>query len=238
VRPRLILCDDEDPVTAITLNLLVEEQLAQEAEARDPVKLVAAGGICLIAAAVLLGMAVARSAARKAADAAALQSKWDTIESHPSASTGDTKSYQALVEEIRMINRTRPLYAPQLAIIKDVVPETIQLTQIGLSYVMDEAAPAPEPPPAASTTGDKPARRVRPKSREHMFLVLNGQAACTRPEIEVDEFLKKIQADPALSKSFENVRLRSIARAPIPADAAEFKAPTAMFAIDCQYKGQ
>lgn len=224
-------------MTAITLNLLVEEQLAQEAEARDPVKLAAAGAVCVIAVAALLGMAVARSAARKTAEADTLQTKWDTIQSNPSASTGDTKSYKALAEEIRAINHARPLYASQLAIIKDVVPATIQLTQIGFSYVIDEAAPAPEPP-AAGVNGEKPVRRVRPKGREHLSLILGGQAACARPEIEVDEFIRKMQTDPALSNVVDEVRLRSIARAPVPADVTEIKAPTAMFSIECQYKGR
>jgi hypothetical protein len=225
-------------VAAITLNLLVEEQMAQEAEARDPVKLVVAVGICLIAVAVLLGMAVAMSAARKTAEADTLQAKWDMIQSNPSASTGDTKSFKALAQEIQLINRTRPLYASQLAVIKDVVPESIQLAQIGLTYITEEAAPAPEPPPAPSTNGDKPARHTRPKSREHIALVLSGQAACARPEIEVDTFIRKLQTGSALSKALDEVRLRSIARVPVPAGATEVKAATVMFSIDCQYKGR
>ena len=42
-------------MTAITINLFVEEQLAQEAAARNPFKLALAVGVSLFSAAVILG---------------------------------------------------------------------------------------------------------------------------------------------------------------------------------------
>jgi hypothetical protein len=223
-------------VTAITLNLLVEEQLAQEAQARDPVKIVVAASICLISVAVLVGMAVSRSTVQRTTEADALQAKWDAIQSNPGTSAADTKSYKGLAEEIRAINQARPLYASQLAIIKDVVPDTIQLTQVGLSYVTEEVTAVAPEPAAAPADGEKPARRTRPKSHNHVSLVLSGQASCARPEIEVDEFIKKMKADAALSKLVEEISLRSLTRTSAPADTPGTHEPTVMFSINCQYK--
>ena len=222
-------------MTAITLNLLVEEQMAQEAEARDPVKLFALGALTVIGIAVVIGLFASRVAARRTHVADALQTKWDGILANPTASTGDTKSYRAMADEIHAINRSRPLYAPQLAIIKDVVPDTIRLSQIGLMYVTEETG-VPEPP---NPTGDKPARRAKPQNRAHLALVLGGQAESARPEIEVDEFIKKLKGFPPLMNSLAEVRLRSIARTSGSASSAGVPAlPTATFQIECQFKGQ
>jgi hypothetical protein len=222
-------------MTAITLNLLVEEQMAQDAQARDPVKLVAACGICAITVAVLLGMVVSRFTARRTAEAEALQAKWSKLESNPSAAIDTTKSYKALAEDIHAINHTRPLYASQLAVIKDVVPETIRLTQINFTFVTEDPTASPELPPPGEN-GGKPARKPQTKVRQRLALVLTGQAESARPEIAVDEFIKKMQAYPALSNVVDEVRLRSIARTAVPTDVAEKKAPTTLFSIECQYK--
>jgi hypothetical protein len=211
--------------------------MAQKAEARNPVKLVVACGICLISAAILLGMIVARPAARRAEEADALQAKWDRIQSNPGSSFGDTKSYKTLAEDICAINHDRPLYAAQLAVIKDIVPETIRLTQIGLSYVTEEA-PSSSDLPAPAGTSDKPIRRSPPKSRNHLSLVLSGQAESARPEIEVDKFIWNMRAYPALIDTVDEVRLRSIARTAASTDGTEKKVAAAIFSIECQYKSQ
>lgn len=222
-------------MTAITINLFVEEQLAQEAAARNPFKLALAVGVSLFSAAVILGAAIGHRASQQKNEADTLQAKWDKLQSTQSGgSRSDTKSYKGLVDEIRSINEARPVFAPQLALIKDVVPDTVQLSQIGFSYVTEEIT---TPVVAAEGESDKAAaRRAKPKTIEHMVLVLTGLATCARPEIEVDDFIKTLQAHPALSKVVQQIRLRSITRMTGPADGSGLSLPTVAFSIDCQYR--
>ncbi|MGO9443702.1 MAG: hypothetical protein ACLPXB_02875, partial [Thiobacillaceae bacterium] len=64
-------------MTAITLNLLAEEQLAQEARARDPVKLFIAVGLGVLTMVVALGGVLSAVVIQKRSELGGLQSKWD-----------------------------------------------------------------------------------------------------------------------------------------------------------------
>lgn len=66
-------------MTAITLNLLAEEQLAQEARARDPVKLFIAVGLGVLTMVVALGGVLSAVVIQKRSELGGLQSKWDKM---------------------------------------------------------------------------------------------------------------------------------------------------------------
>ena len=73
----------------------------------------------------------------------------------------------------------------------------------------------------------------RPKTFERLRLQLEGKALSSRPELEVDEFIKALRADPVLHDQLQQVQLLTIARLP-----DEDATPAVAFVIDCQYKEQ
>lgn len=223
-------------MNTITLNLLAEEQLAQHAQARDPFKLTVAIGIGLCAICMVIGSCVSHAVARYRTNADALQSRVDSLVGKTSP-TGDTKTIKALVDDILTINRARQLYAPQLALIKDIVPEYIQLDQVSFSTSVEAGPPVPAEAAGGEEKGNaKAARAARPTSTERLVLHLSGQAVSSRPEIEVDQFIKSMRTNPSFSSQITEIKLKAIARSPASSDSRVATLPSASFVIDCQYK--
>lgn len=230
--PRREYIKDNAIVTAITLNLLAEEMLAQQAEARDPFKVSLAGAVGLLMVVVLLGTVIAQIADKKRIQADALQSRLNSI-SGKSPESGDTKSVKSAADDLIAINQSRRLYAEQLALIKDLVPDTIQLDRIGFTLSIESrSAPA-----VTESTGDaKAARAQRSATVERPVLHLDGRATSSRPEIEVDQFIQMMTSNEAFNKFVGDVKLRSIARNPASTDRPGAEALSAGFVIDCQYR--
>jgi hypothetical protein len=237
-------------VTAITLNLLAEEQLAEQANARDPVKTTIAIGTTLLMLAVLCGSLLWVAAGQKATQANLLQARRDGLVAAQTTSTGaDFRSIKSCADDLVALNRSRALFASQLALIKNLVPDTIQLNHINLALNIEvlEAAGAADPTDSADKTASdtesgsdkkKAPRVAKPKNVQHLSLQLDGRAVSSRPELEVDKFLQTLRADPDFSAQVERIQLRSIARSPTTADSAGGNVPSASFVIDCQYRDQ
>jgi len=225
-------------VTAITLNLLAEEQLAAQAQARDPFRITLSAGISLVVLTAIAGAFVTRSATAKKAELSTIQAKLDGLSLAPSSSSsGDTKSLKNVADDLVAISHNRTLYAQQLAMIKDLVPTSIQLVRMSFQLVLDGPdSGAPADAPADGGTDSVKAARHKPKSVEHLALQLDGRAISSRPEIEVDEFIKLLRANAVFSSQVKNIRLRSIARAATPPNAGAAPVPSASFVIECQYK--
>ena len=225
-------------MTAITLNLLAEEQFAQRAESRDPFKVVLAIGIGLFALAVLAGIIVGHMAEKRGREADVLQRSLDSLATGQSgASGGDTKTVKSMADDIVAINQSRQLYAKQLALIKDLVPNAIELTRINFSLGIDTQDTAPEESEAA-TRGEKNkvARLARPKVTQHLSLQLEGRAICSRPEIEVDQYIQTLRSDATFGSYVKDIRLRSIARGGFGGSSETPGAASVSFVISCQYK--
>lgn len=225
-------------MTAITLNLLAEEQSAEQAQARDPYRITLSVGISVVVLTAIAGALVTQIAHRKKTELAALQAKWDSLSSNQGASSsGDTKSLKSVADDLIAINRSRTLYAQQLALIKDLVPASIQLVRMNflLSVVASDGGTPTDAPVAGGAEAPK-ATRHKPKSTEHLTLQLDGKAISSRPEIEVDQFIKMLRANPVFSSQVTDIKLRSIARAAVAADVATATLPSASFVIECQYK--
>jgi hypothetical protein len=224
-------------VTAITLNLLAEEQLAEEASARDPVKTAIAIGASLLMLAALCGSLLWVAAAQKRTEANVLQARLDSLAAALTTSAvADFKSLKSYADDFVALNRSRALYAGQLALIKDLVPDSIQLSRINLALNVEvrEAGGA-----AGGDAGkEKPTKAQKPKTIEHLSLQLDGKAVSPRPELEVDKFLQELRASPDFGAQIEQIQLRSIARSPVTADSTGINVPSASFVIDCQYKEQ
>ena len=123
---------------AITLNLLAEEQQAQEARARDPVKLFTAIGLAAVTLAVAWGGTLSALLMQRRAELDGLQAQWNKM-NEVGVGEGDFQKVNAVAQEIVALNHSRILVAPQLALVKDLIPPTIQLSQIGLTLSVDAA---------------------------------------------------------------------------------------------------
>ena len=228
-------------MTAITLNLLAEEQLAQVAKGRDPVKIAAAISIFSVTIMLAAGTAFNMLASQSKAQANALQHRWTALGGDSNAGVDqEFVVAKAFADDLVEINKGHALFAPQLALIKDVVPETILLTQLGFSIITESQATA-IPQPVENKKGDntspaKPMRPAPPKTTEHLMLHLEGKILSARPEIEADTFINTLRAHPILGPQFKTVQLKSIARPQGIVEKAGDSAPSAVFVIECEYK--
>lgn len=225
-------------MTAITLNLLAEEFQAEHARARDPVKVALAIGASLIALTVACGAMVNVAASRKHGELVVLQGRWNEHQKAMSGVNSGFADAKQQAEELVNINRGRSLCAPQLALIKDLVPETISLTRVGL--VLNTEIIATLAAPEAVAVGDAP--KGKPKrgplsagSIRHLVMQIEGKATSARPEIEVDNFLQTLHSTPAFSDQVKQIQLRSIAHG-AGAAGDPTALPNAIFVIECQFK--
>ncbi len=212
-------------MTAITLNLLAEEQLAQVARARDPLKILVAVGLGVLSLLVACGSTLSVIRGQKLAELQSLEGHWKQMSvSDKEAAFQKTRS---LANEIVALNRSRILMAPQLALVKDLIPTTVQLTHLNLALAIE----------TLGTEGENNTKRAaRPKSIEHLILRLDGEASSSRPELEVDQFLQTLRNDARFNEVVEDIQLRSISRGFRDADKPGQSMPTASFTIECQYK--
>ncbi len=214
---------------AITLNLLAEEQQVQEARARDPFKLVIAIGLTVLTAVVAWGSSLSAMQGQKRAELQRLETRWDKM-NHAGEQDGEFQKIHALAEEIVALNHSRILMAPQLAMVKDLIPPTVQLSQ--LSFAVETATVDAG---AEETAGGK---RAHPKQIERLVLRMDGTAQSSRPELEVDQFLRTLRSNARFGAVVDDIQLRSISRTFIDTGKTGHTLVAANFVIECRYKEQ
>ncbi|MCX7887992.1 MAG: hypothetical protein N3B01_12165 [Verrucomicrobiae bacterium] len=215
-------------MSPLVLNLLAEEQAAEAASARDPVKFAILIGLVVVGVAAGWGAVTALRAERAAAEADRLQKRWNELTSAPAG--GTFRALKALAEDLVEIHQRRVLLAPELARIKDLVPDSIYLTR-AMFRMNVEVAAAP-----AVVGGEKETPRVtRPSAHEWLLLRIEGTATGAPPELEVDGFLRVLRTDPGLSNEVKEITLRSIGRTH-PGSESASKTNVAQFVIECVYK--
>ena len=213
-------------MTAITINLLAEEQLAQEARARDPVKLAVAIGLGVLTILVACSGVFSAILAQKRGELGALQSKWDKMR-ETDVAEGDFGRLDSIAKELVALNRSRMLIAPQLALVKDVIPPSVQLSQITFTMsVFDSGSPE-------SGNGKHP---DNPTKTQQLVLRMDGRAFGSEPELEVDRFLKLLRNDARFNAAVETIQLRSITRSVKAPEQAGQTTDAANFVIECGYK--
>lgn len=212
-------------MTAITLNLLAEEQQVQEDRARDPFKIFIAIGLTLLTIVVAWGSMLSVMQGQKRAELLKLETQWEQM-NHASEQEGEFLRTRALAEEIVALNHSRILMAPQLAMVKDLIPPTVQLSQ--LNFAVETANIGAE-----DISGGK---RARPKQIERLMLRMEGTAHSDRPELELDQFLRTLRNNPQFSAAVNDIQLRAISRASITADKTGRGLASVTFVIECRYK--
>lgn len=215
---------------AITLNLLAEEQQAQAARAHDPLKLFVAIGLIVLSVAVACGSALSVVSGQKAVELQGLEVRWKTLNSN-GGQEDEFQKIRALAEEIVAVNNSRVLVAPQLALVKDLIPSTVRLSQISFSLAVE--TPRVESSGDEATTGK---RAPRPAPIERLVLRLEGIAISSRPELEVDKFLQTLRDNTRFSAVIDDIQLRAESRTSVDIEKTGRSIPAANFTIECRYK--
>jgi hypothetical protein len=217
-------------MTAITLNLLAEEQRAQEARARDPIKLFVAIGLTAVTVAVGTGATLSAMLMQKRSELQGLEAEWNSLNSG-GAEEDEFHQASALADDIIALNHSRILFAPQLALLKDVIPASIELSQINFALSKETAAAN------SGSEGDNGGKRAsHRKGTERLVLRLDGVASSSRPELEVDQFITTLRADARFSAAVEDIQLRSISRVSRDSDKTGGAPAAASFVIECWFR--
>lgn len=222
-------------MTPITFNLLAEEQRAQHASARDPVKITIGISVVLIALVVGVGAWLQTKVERTKQELAEARKRQQGIEDAQTKGGGGFAAVRTMAADVVAINQSRLLYSPELAMVKDLIPDGIQLTTLKFSLAK-EAAPIELPPPVEKKGSEEiRPRRSAPKAADHLVLQLEGKAFGAQPELVVDSFIKGLRDNAGFMAKVKEIQLRSIARAPMPADGGAVSNP-AVFVVECQYQ--
>jgi hypothetical protein len=223
-------------MNSIIINLLAEEQLAQQDRARDPIKLSIAAGLGAVALVTAVSVLIPVFAISYKAEAAILRKQWQELEARQAeGESGSFRTIKGLADDLVEINRSRLLYAPQLALIKDLAPDSIQLTHLNLTAILETQDSGP---PADESGEGKPKRAARPKTLERVVLRLEGKAISSKPqpELEATAFRQLLETNAAFRTYMKKIELRSVGRSAALADAGAAGPYTAQFVIECQYK--
>ena len=221
----------------IIINLLAEEQQALQERARDPFKVALAIGVGAVALVMAVSVLLSVFSVNYKVEATKLQGKLQALEvEQTGGENGPFRTIKGVADDLLEINRSRLLFAPQFALIKDLVPDSIQLTHLSLATVVEAQESSGS---SADESGKEKARRPsRPKTVERVVLRLEGKAVSPRPqpELEATAFRQILETNTAFRTYVNKVELRSVSRSGA-ADGGGAGGPyTAQFVIECQYK--
>jgi len=221
-------------VRPIIINLLAEDQQTAQARARDPVKVFIAISTGLLAVVVAVGGALSGLALRNQLEIKNLERQRQTLESQQTTrNIGAYRSCKQWADDLIEINQSRRLCAPQLALIKNVVPDYVQLDRLSLVTTTVAAAPASPPAEDGGDLKAKIAERT-PSASQVVTLQLEGKVISARPEEDVANFRHTLESAAQFSGQIQAVQLRSYGRLADPTERGG--SAVGQFVIDCQYK--
>jgi hypothetical protein len=224
-------------MNSIIINLLAEEQQAEQDRARDPFKVSLAVGIGALALVTAVSVLLPVFAASYKIQAAKLRREWQDLEAQQTGGEGGSlRVIKELADDLLELNRSRRLCAPQLALIKDLVPNSIQLTHLGFVTTIETEESGGSP--ADESAEGKAKRAAHPKTVERAVLRLEGIAVSSRPqpELEATAFQQILETNVAFQAYIKKVELRSVSRGATPPDGGGAGPYVAQFVIECQYK--
>ena len=218
----------------ILINLLVEEERAEQARARDPIKLLIAISTGLLAVVVAVGGVLSGLALRSRASLKVAESRLHELETQQtSGAVGAYLSLKQWADDLLEINQSRRLCAPQLAQLKDIIPDYIQILNLTFSTIAVTRAPAGPSPEGLDEAKQKIAARAVP-SAQVVILALEGRVVSVRPEDDLANFRKILETSADFSSQIQNVKLRSYGRVSVPAERGG--PVVGQFVIECQFK--
>lgn len=214
----------------IRINLLEEEQKRKLARKRDPMKLAIRLAVLAVAAVLVYSVILYTREKNLKEQLTALRNNWSLQEVKFAKVDEEIKNLQKTfvkAEILKSYMRNRFLWAPQLELFKDVIPNSVQITRLaGHREIVTPAPPANAKAPAVF-----PMEVVR--------VTLEGVAEGPRPELTVQKFLTKLKSDERLSAYMGEVKLVSLNRGG-PTGKGENESGTeqvnARFVIEIQYK--
>jgi hypothetical protein len=183
-----------------------------------------------LSVAVACGSVLSVISGKKAAELQGIEARWKKLNSN-GGQEDEFQKIRALAEEIVAVNNSRVLVAPQLALVKDLIPPTVRLSQISFSLAVE--IPRAENSGDGATTGK---RASRPAPIERLALRLEGIAISSRPELEVDKFLQTLRNNTRFGDVIDDIQLRSESRTSIDIEKTGRAVPGANFVIECRYK--
>jgi hypothetical protein len=167
---------------------------------------------------------------QRRAELQGLESKWKQMNDGGQGEADFQKDIDFAAKVVAM-NHSRVLVAPQLAMVKDLIPSSIQLARIAFAVSVESLGGDS----GGGEEGGESKHPARPKQSKRLVLQLEGVASSARPELEVDQFLKSLRGDARFGELVEDIQLRSIARTS-DGDKAVHGLPTVTFLIECWYK--
>jgi Tfp pilus assembly protein PilN len=214
----------------IRINLLEEEQKQKLARKRDPMMLaIRLGGLAVVAVLVYSLILYAREKSLKE-QLTALKNDWSLQEVKFAKVDGEIKNLQQTFVKTELLKtciHNRFLWAPQLELYKDVIPNTVQITRL----VGHREIVTPAPPTSSKAPPVFP--------MEVVHVTLEGVADGPRPELAVQNFLTKLKSDQKLSAYVEEVKLVSLNRGGSTGkgeNESGIDQANARFVIEIQYK--
>ena len=222
------------PVNPIIINLLVEEEQAARARGRDPVKLLIVISTGLLAVVLAIGGAMSGLARRSGAALNNLEQQWQELAKlQTSGSVGSYRVLNQWTGDLLAINQSRRLCAPQLALIKDLVPDFIQLTRLSLVTTAVTRTPTTLPAEDA-VVGKAKITQGMPLAEQLLTLQLEGKVVSVHPEEDVAIFRQNLETNATFGAQIQQVQLRSYGRISGPTERGG--SVVGQFVIECQYK--
>ena len=220
----------------IIINLLAREEQAEQARARDPVKVLIVISTLLLAIVVGIGGVLFGLALHSGVDLKGLEHRRTELEKQQTS--GNIGAFLALKQwsgDLLEINQARRLFAPQLALIKDLVPDCIQLSRLTLATTAVVRAPTGPTPEGMDDVKAKIASRAPPASQV-VVLQLEGKVISPHPEDAMASFRRDLETNGTFGAQIQQVKLRSYMRVSSPTERGG--SVVGQFVLECQYKEQ
>jgi hypothetical protein len=219
----------------IRINLLAEDQAAQEMRRQDPVKRAIGLAAFLIALFLMWSGWLQVKLGYAAHEQAKYEGQWAKLEKHFTTVTENlqkTAEIESKLSALHQLETNRFLWGMPLSALQHVMIGNIQVTRIktSQSYALTEEV-KPKTSDDGKTTPGKP-----PTSTEKILLTITAKDLGSPPGLQVNPFKESIAALPYFKdhlKRVDGVHLTELS--PPQTDAAEPGKPFVLLTLDCIY---
>ena len=218
----------------IRINLLAEDQAAEQMRRRDPVKRVVWGAGLLITLVLCWSAWLQIRVGYAAHEASEYEVRWTKLEKDFKRVTTNLQQTAEIERKLSALNRlatNRFLWGTPLNALQNVIVENVQVTRLKASqaYVLTEEI-KPTEQDSKKTLG-KPAT-----SAEKITLVIEGKDFSNPPGSQVNQFKETLTGDPYFKvklKRVDGVRLTE--RSAPQTDPNDATKPFVLFTLSCVY---